>query len=126
MKKYLKDMKHVIGFTAFLAVLLFGMTFVSTGNAAAVPAGNNAAVGVAAVVPPRVPPEMVANDKSDFRPAFNRPFFNRPAFNPFFARPAFNPFFARPAFNPFFVRPFFNPFFDVDVNEFGAFGEDFD
>ena len=111
LRDYLKEMKHVIGFTAIIAVLLFGMTFVTAGNAAVVPAGNNAAPGVAAVVPPRVPPVVGADVKSNFnRPAFNRAAFVRPAL-------------VRPAFNPFFVRPVFNPFFNADVNAFGA---DFD
>jgi len=127
-------MKHVIGLTAFLVTLLAGATFSVTELATAAPVNNNAAIGTMTAVQPAVPG---VNIKSDFNPAFNRPFFARPAFNPFFARPAFNPFFVRPAFNPFFVGPAFNPFLfdpfftpfvdvDVDVDAVGAFGAELD
>jgi hypothetical protein len=120
MRDYLRGMKHVIEFTAILAALLVGMTFVVAGNVNAAPAGNNATLGVAAVVPPRVLAVLESNNKPNFnRPNFNKLNFNKPNSNPAFNRPFFN----RPAFNPFFVRPAFNPFFNVDVDAFGA---DFD
>ena len=115
----LRDMKRFMSFAAFLATLLFSMTFVMQSSAAVVVAGNPVVANpvVMMVAPPAVvmtlAPPVVA--KSDA--AFVRPF----GFNPFF-RPAFNPFF-RPAFNPFF-RPAFNPFFDVDVDVNPFFGAD--
>ena len=121
MRNYLTDMKHVIGFTAILAALLVGMAFIVAGNAAAAPAGNNVTVGVAAVVPSRVPAVLESNSRANFnRPNFNRLDFVRldfvrPAFNPFFAAPVVNPFFA-PAINPFFAPVAINPFFGADLD----------
>ena len=118
----LRDMKRFTSFAAFLATLLFSMTFVMQSSAAVVVAGNPVVANpvVMMVAPPAVvmtlAPPVVA--KSDA--AFVRPGVRAFGFNPFF-RPAFNPFF-RPAFNPFF-RPAFNPFFDVDVDVNPFFGE---
>lgn len=137
MRNHFRDMKHIMGFMAFLVTLLAGVVVFVTDNATAAPAGNNVAIVTIAVVQPAV---AGVNDKSDFNPGFNNPFFNRPFFNPFFVKPAVNPFFVRPdvnpffvkpAFNPFFVRPafnpfLFNPFFDVDEDAFGPFEVEFD
>ena len=120
MRNYLIFLKHAVGLAGIIAALVAGINFVTVSNATAAPA----TVGI-------------ANERSDFNPAFDRQFFNRPAFDrpdfnplfdrpvfdPFFNRPVFNPFFDRPVFNPFF-RPFFNPFLDVDVEVFEPFEED--
>jgi hypothetical protein len=112
----LRDIKRFMSFAAFLATLLFSMTFVTNSSAAVVAANNpvvaNPVVMTVAPLPvvmTPVPPIMVmtpappAVAKSDA--AFVRPF----GFNPFF--------------RPFAFRPFFNPFFfDVDVDPF--FGAD--
>ena len=109
----LRDMKRFLSFAAFLATLLFSMTFVMQSSAAVVAAGNPVVANpvVMTVAPPVVMP---------IAPQVVMPVAARS--DAVFVRPFFNPFF-RPVFNPFF-RPFFNPFFnvDVDVNPFfGAF-----
>ena len=110
----LRDMKRFMSFAAFLAALLFSMTFVMQSSAAVVVANNPMVANP--VVMTAAPPVVAKSDAAFVRPGV-RPF----GFNPFF-RPAFNPFF-RPAFNPFF-RPAFNPFFDVDVDVNPFFGAD--
>lgn len=121
MKDYVIFLKHAIGLAGIIAALVAGINFVTVSNATAAPA----AVGI-------------ANERSDFNPAFERQFFNRPDFDRpdfkfferpdfFFDRPVFNPFIKRTDFNPFlrpFNRPFFNPFVDVDDDGFGRFEED--
>ena len=102
MRNYLIFLKHAVGLAGIIAALVAGINFVTVSNATA----TAAAVGI-------------ANERSDFNPAFDRQFFISPAFD----RPDFSPFFDRPVFNPFF-RPFFNPFLDVDVEVFEPFEED--
>jgi hypothetical protein len=107
----LRDMKRFMSFAAFLATLLFSMTFVMNSSAAVVAANNPMVANpvVMTVAPPAVvmtpaplvmmpaPPAVAKSDA-----AFVRPF----------------------GFNPFF-RPFgFNPFFDVDVDVNPFFGAD--
>jgi hypothetical protein len=94
-----------------VALVGFGMAFVTAGGAGAhvtqKSLGDAVVLGVPASVQSATTPLQVASDSA--RPNFNRPNFNRPNFDqPFFNRPNFN----RPDVDqPFFVRPFFNPFF---------------
>ena len=114
MINYLKDIRHIISFMAFLVVLLVGISFVTVSNAAVVPAANDQAVGNPAVMPAVVPPVGVKAVNVVVNP-FDNPAFIRPALNPNIIRPAINSS-SRSTFNPFF------PFFDADLDDVGFFG----
>lgn len=120
MRTYLKNTKHITCLMVFITALLVSMSFTTVSNAAVV--AGNPVIGNPVAVNAVVSPLGV---KAVDSKAFNRPNFINNRLNFINNRPNFfnnRPNFFRPAFNPFFNRPFFG----ADLDNFGAFGADFD